>query len=142
MATYFELLDQHFKIEAFKANTYSPVTLAYIGDSIYDLVVRTVIMSKGNKAVGKMHKEASKYVNAKAQAKMYYAVEGVLTEEEKAAFRRGRNAKQGSTPKNADLNTYKHATGMEAVLGFLYLNQDLNRIMFLISLGLEAIDEG
>ena len=134
---YFEGLNQHLKLEPFKANTYSPLALAYIGDSIYDIAIRTMVINQGNKAVGKMHKEVSTYVNAKAQAEIYYKVEQDLTEEEKAVFRRGRNAKSNSTPKNADLKTYKHATGFEAVLGYLYLLGDLDRIFELIAIGLD-----
>lgn len=134
---FFEGLNKHLKLDPFKANTYSPVSLAYIGDSIYDLVIRTMVMNQGSKAVGKMHKEVSGYVNAKAQAEIYFKVADRLTEEEQAAFKRGRNAKTNSTPKNADLKTYKHATGFEAVLGFLYLQGDLDRIFELIAMGLE-----
>lgn len=134
---FFEGLDKHLNLEPFKPNTYSPLSLAYIGDSIYDLVIRTMVMNQGNKAVGKMHKEVSSYVNAKAQAQIYFKVANKLTEEEQAAFKRGRNAKSNSTPKNADLKTYKHATGLEAVLGYLYLQGKLDRIFELIALGLE-----
>jgi len=134
---FFEGLDKHMNLEPFKPNTYSPLGLAYIGDSIYDLVIRTMVMNQGNKAVGKMHKEVSGYVNAKAQAEIYFKVADKLSEEEQAAFKRGRNAKSNSTPKNADLKTYKHATGFEAVLGYLYLQGKLDRIFELIALGLE-----
>lgn len=134
---FFGVLNEQLKLQPFKANTYSPVALAYIGDSIYDLVIRTMVMNRGAKAVGRMHKEVSGYVNANAQANIYFKVSDMLTEEEQAAFKRGRNAKTGSTPKNADLKTYKHATGFEAVLGYLYLKGDLNRIFELIAKGLE-----
>lgn len=138
---FFEELNSQFDLEPFKVHTYSPVALAYIGDSIYDLVIRTMIMNQGAKAVGRMHKAANGYVNANAQAKIYFKVADELTEEEQAVFRRGRNAKSGSTPKNADLKTYKQATGLEAVLGYLYLQGDLKRIFELIALGLEGLTE-
>jgi len=133
---FFEELNRQLNLDPFKVHTYSPISLAYIGDSIYDLVIRTMIMNKGAKAVGKMHKEANSYVNANAQAQIYFKVAELLTEEEQAVFRRGRNAKSGSTPKNADLKTYKQATGFEAVLGYLYLKDDLPRVFELIGLGL------
>lgn len=136
----FKSMTEHLNIEEFKSNTYSPVALAYIGDSIYDLVIRTMVLNQGAKAVGKIHKEVSGYVNAKAQAAMFYKVESMLTEDEMAVFKRGRNAKSGSTPKNTDLKTYKHATGFEAVLGHLYMHKNLDRIIELIHLGLN--DEG
>jgi len=133
----FEGFNQHLKQEPFKTNTYSPIVLAYMGDSIYDLIIRSMVVNKGAKAVGKIHKEVSSYVNAKAQADIYYKIEPILTEEERAVFRRGRNAKSNSTPKNADLKTYKHATGFEAILGYLYMSGNLDRIMELVALGLE-----
>ena len=133
----FEGFNQHLKLEPFKKNTYSPIVLAYMGDSIYDLIIRSMVVNKGAKAVGKIHKEVSSYVNAKAQADIYYKIEPILTEEERAVFRRGRNAKSNSTPKNADLKTYKHATGFEAILGYLYMSGNLDRIMELVALGLE-----
>ena len=138
---YFEALNHQLNLKDFKANTYSPVALAYIGDSIYDLVIRTMVMNRGAKAVGKMHKEVSGYVNAKAQADIFFRIETLLTEEEAAVFRRGRNAKTGSTPKNADLATYRHATGLEAVLGYLYLEGKLERIFELIAAGLEPAEQ-
>ena len=134
---FFEGLEKHLTLEPFKANTYSPLALAYIGDSIYDLVIRTMVMNQGSKAVGKMHKEVSGYVNANAQAKIYYAIADQLTEEEQGAFKRGRNANTKSTPKNADLKTYKHATGFEAVLGYLYLQGNMDRLLELIAMGLK-----
>lgn len=134
----FEGLNQHLKLEAFKTNSYSPIALAYMGDSIYDLVIRTMVVNEGAKAVGKIHKEVSGYVNAKAQAEIYYKIEPILTEEERAVFRRGRNAKSNSTPKNTDLKTYKHATGFEAILGYLYMLGNLDRIIELIALGIEV----
>lgn len=137
---FFDELNQHMSLNEFKTNTYSPIALAYIGDSIYDLVIRTMVMNRGAKAVGKMHKEVSSYVNANAQAQIYYKIEPLLSEEEQAAFKRGRNAKSNSTPKNADLKTYKHATGFEAVLGYLYLSGNLARIFELIAFGLKDVE--
>lgn len=134
---YFEGLKEQLGLDAFKVNTYSPLALAYIGDSIFDIVIRTMVMNQGCKAVGKMHKEVSGYVNANAQAQIFYKIEAKLTEEELAVFKRGRNAKSGSIPKNSTMKTYKHATGFEAVLGYLYLTENMGRIFELIKLGLE-----
>ncbi len=137
---FLEILEQQLKLKPFKTNTYSPIALAYIGDSIYDLVIRTWVLSQGAKAVGRIHKEVSGYVNANAQAQIYHRISDQLSDAEIAAFKRGRNAKSGSTPKNADLKTYKTATGFEAVLGYLYMEGQMARIIELIRMGL-AIDD-
>lgn len=127
-------------MKVFKPKTYSALTLAYIGDSIYDLIIRTLIMSRGNKAVGKMHKEASTYVNANSQGQMYHAVIPYLSEEEMAVMKRGRNANSGRTPKNANMSAYKHATGFESLLGHLYISDKTDRVVELIKIGLVDMD--
>lgn len=136
MSELLDHLNRAFELKEFKPHTYSPLALAYIGDSIFDLVIRTLIMNKGSKAVGKMHKEASSYVNANTQARMYQTIMPHLSEEEMAVMKRGRNAKSGRLPKNADLTTYKHATGFEALLGHLYISGSMDRVVELISIGL------
>ena len=136
------ILTSSFDLKPFKPHTYSPLALAYIGDSIYDLIIRTLIMNKGCKAVGKMHIEASSYVNANTQCNMYHAITPHLTEDEMDVMKRGRNAKTGRTPKNADLRTYKHSTGFEALLGHLYISNQLERVVELIKIGLEDHEEG
>lgn len=129
-------------LKTFKPNTYSPVVLAYIGDSVYELIVRTMIVSEGSKAVAKMHNEARGYVNANAQATMYHAVLPYLSEEEQDVLKRGRNAKSGRAPKSADLQTYKHATGFEALIGYLYISDRVDRVIELIHIGIKAYNEG
>jgi len=131
-------LEKELSLDEMKVHTYSPLALAYIGDSIYDLIIRTYIISKGSKAVGKMHKEASLYVNAKTQAKIYHTIKDILTEEELSVMKRGRNAKSGSKPKNTDLSTYKHATGFETLIGYLYVTKQLERLVALIAKGLKT----
>lgn len=108
-------------------NTYSALTLAYIGDCVYELYVRTHLISDGNHKVNDLHKAATKYVRASAQATFYHKIESLLTEEELSAFRRGRNAKS-HPPKNADLIEYKIATGVEALLGHLYIKNSFDRM--------------
>lgn len=141
MSDLFKYLEQNLNLTEFKPKTYSPLTLAYIGDSIYDLIIRTLIMNNGSKAVGKMHKEASTYVNANTQGRMYHAVTPFLSEEEMAVMKRGRNANSGRAPKNSDLTTYKHATGFEALLGYLYISDRLDRIVELIKIGIEDMQQ-
>lgn len=131
-------LERELSLDEMKVHTYSPLALAFIGDSIYDLIIRTYIISKGSKAVGKMHKESSLYVNAKTQAKIYHAIKDTLTEEELSVMKRGRNAKTGSKPKNTDLITYKHATGFETLIGYLYITKQLERLVALIAAGLKT----
>jgi ribonuclease-3 family protein len=102
----------------------SPLQLAYIGDSVYELLIRTYLFDK-NSNVNQLHKATIKYVKAKAQSELIHRVEGILTEEEKSYVKKGRNTKTNSSPKNADLLDYKYATGFECLFGYLYLsNQD------------------
>lgn len=117
-------------------NTYSPLTLAYIGDAIYDLVIRTMLVENGNKQVNKLHKEASNLVKAEAQKNLLFNIKELLTEEELGVYKRGRNAKSFTTAKNASVADYRVATGLEALMGFLYLTEQYDRILELICFGL------
>lgn len=120
-----------------KANTYSPLALAYIGDGVYEIFVRTYVMNKGNAPVNKLHRASRELVRASAQAKLYFAIEESLTEAERAVLKRGRNAKSISAPKNGDITEYRHATGLEALIGYLYIDGQVERIKELIDLGLK-----
>lgn len=111
---------------------YSPLTLAFIGDSIFDLIIRTYIVESGNAPVNKLHNRASKLVQASAQAELYHQIKDQLTEEETAVFKRGRNAKSYTSAKNAGILEYRTATGMEALIGYLYLSDRMDRAMELI----------
>ncbi len=117
-----------FGSEKLDPREYSPVALAYIGDTIYDLYVRTKVMEKGDRHVRDMHKDAVKAVSAAAQSRSVHNIEPLLSEEEDAILKRGRNAKSGSAPKNADVVEYRWATGFEALIGFLYLDGRLERL--------------
>ncbi len=132
-------LKKEFDCKEVDIKAYSPLTLAYIGDCIYDVIIRTVIVERGNRTANKLHKAAVKYVNAGTQAAMIEALQEYLTEEEAAVYRRGRNAKSYSTAKNATIGDYRKATGMEALLGYLYLNDRLERAIELVKLGLEQL---
>lgn len=112
--------------------SYSGLTLAYIGDAIYDLVIRTYIVENGNAPVNKLHKQVVKLVQATAQAKLYHIIKDMLTEEEQAIFKRGRNAKSFTSAKNADIVEYRTATGVEALVGYLYLTGRTGRMLELI----------
>jgi ribonuclease-3 family protein len=112
--------------------TYSPLTLAYIGDAIYDLIIRTLVVESGNAPVNKLHKQVTRQVQATAQAELFHKIEAQLTEEELTVYKRGRNAKSFTSAKNAGIVEYRTATGLEALFGYLYLSGQINRILELI----------
>ena len=121
--------------------TISPLVLAYLGDTVYESYVREYLIRKNiNKKVNDLHKSAIKYVNAKAQATVIHAIEEELTEDEERIYKRGRNQKSHTSPKNADIIDYKHATGFEALIGYLYLSEDTERLKYIISKGIEIIE--
>ncbi len=134
-----QLLNTTAKQNKQAARSYSPLALAYIGDGVYEMFVRTHVMAKGNAPVNKLHKASRELVRAGAQAKVYHIIESHLTEEEAQVLRRGRNAKSVSAPKNADITEYRHATGLEALIGYLYLDGQIERIDELMRMGLSAL---
>lgn len=117
--------------------TYSPVTLAYIGDAVFELIIRTLIVEKGQRAANTLHKHTTKVVCAQTQARMIDAVYDTLTEEEQDIYRRSKNTKLHSTAKNASLADYRKATGFEALCGYLFLEDDVERITQLVR---QAVD--
>jgi len=121
--------------------TYSPLTLAYIGDDAYDLVIRTFLLSQGNMQVNKINKRANSIVKAETQSRMVRAIEPILLDEERTIYKRGRNAKSATTAKNASVNDYRRATGFEALIGYLYLLGRFERMIELIKISLEEIGE-
>lgn len=118
---------------------YSPLVLAYIGDGIYDLAIRSMLVGKGNAHVNDLHRRASRLVKAHTQSEMMEVLQPELTEEELAVYRRGRNTKSVTIAKNATVADYRRATGFEAVMGYLYLQDNMDRMMELIQKGLEGI---
>lgn len=118
----------------------SPLVLAYIGDCAYDLIIKTMIVSEGNTQVNKMNKQASSLVKAEAQSIMIGGLEALLTEDEEAIYKRGRNAKSYTSAKNASITDYRRATGFEALVGYLYLTNQFDRLVELVKIGLE-LDE-
>lgn len=119
----------------------SPLTLAFIGDCIFDLVVRTIVVEHGNAPVNKLHKRAAHYVKAPSQMVMLNLIKDELTEDEMAVYKRGRNAKSYTSAKNASITEYRIATGFEALIGYLYLNQQFERALYLLHLGIERFDQ-
>ncbi|NEX00715.1 ribonuclease-3 family protein [Pseudobutyrivibrio sp. NOR37] len=132
-----DYLNSKFDIEPKDIRTYSPLTLAYIGDAIFDVVVRSILVNKGNTAVNKLHQRASSVVKAPTQARMAAALMDDFTEEEADWYRRGRNSKPHTKAKNATTMDYLEATGFEAVMGYLYLTGDMDRICELVRRGIE-----
>ena len=135
-----DYLNEKFNIEPKDIRTYSPLTLAYIGDAIFDVVIRSILVNKGNTAVNKLHQRASSVVKAPTQAKMAAALIEDFTEVEADWYRRGRNSKPHTKAKNATTMDYLEATGFEAVIGYLYLTGDMDRICELVSLGIEKME--
>ena len=130
-----------FHMKEVDIREYSPLTLAYIGDSIYDLVIKSLVINEGNKQVQKLHAETSSLVQASAQSKMMRTIQEILTEEEHAVYKRGRNAKSVSPAKNQSITDYRRATGFEALMGYLYLNKDMKRLIDLVKIGLDGLKE-
>ncbi len=121
------------------ARSYSSLALAYIGDGIYDLVIRSMIMGKGNAHVNDLHRRVSRLVKAHAQSEMIGILQPELTQEELAVYKRGRNAKSYTMAKNATVGDYRRATGFEALMGYLYLKNETDRMMELILKGLDGM---
>lgn len=115
------------KLNAEDITMLSPLQLAYIGDSVYELLVRTYLLNKGL-TVKELHKATINYVKAKAQANIIHRLEDSLTDYEQTVVKKGRNAKTNTVPKNADMIDYKYATGLEALFGYLYLTCQDKRI--------------
>ena len=134
-----DLIKQSFELKEVDIRAYSPLTLAYIGDCVYDLVIRTVVVERGNEPANKLHKKTVAYVKAQTQASMIESLLPYLTEEEEAVYKRGRNAKSYTSAKNASIGDYRKATGMEALVGYLYLTGQEARIMELIKTGLKEL---
>ena len=136
-----EISTVHDAFKAIDVRELNPLQMAYVGDTVHDLYVRSLLMAKGA-TVGKMHKQATRMVSAAAQAKMLSAIEMELSEAEADAARRGRNAQaKHAAPKNADPADYAHATGLEALWGYLYLTGQTARLNTLVKLALERTED-
>lgn len=139
IGNFFDYYKATFDIEHDNPGSYSPLSLAYVGDSIFDLMIRTMVVSRSNKQVQKYHDEVSKIVCASAQATMMRGIKDRLTEDEHAIYKRGRNANFNTKAKNASMTDYRNATAFEAVLGYLYLNEDFMRLSDIVKMALEVL---
>lgn len=130
-------------IEEFKEkpSLYSPLTLAYMGDCVYELYVRAYLLAGGNLSSNKLHRKAKGYVSASAQSRFMERLEPLLSEEEEGIYKRGRNAKSATVPKNADVIEYKRASGLEALIGYLYLEGRRDRLDEIMRLLFSAFGE-
>lgn len=136
-----DFVKEALQLKEVDAGTYSPLALAYIGDGVYELIVRTRVVNHGSVQVNKMHKKSSALVNAGTQAEIVRLLMEELTDEEMAIYKRGRNAKSVTTAKHATMTDYRTATGFEALCGYLYLTGRIERLITLISHGFKKIGE-
>jgi len=119
---------------------YSPLSLAFIGDAVFEIYIRTYVLSKGNMSPHKLHIASAGFVNAKAQAKIMHEITKYLNEDEVDIARRGRNAKSATIPKNANITDYKNATGLESLFGYLYLSGKAERLCELLEISIKIIE--
>ena len=136
METNLSNLNELFHLEEQDIRSYSPLTLAYIGDGIYELIIRTILVKKGTCPVNRLHKKASSLVKAAAQSGIMEIIEKELTPKELSVYRRGRNAHSPTMAKHATMADYRRATGFEALIGYLYLKEEYTRMITLIRMGI------
>ena len=134
-----ENIKEEYDLSDVEPEEVSPLILAYIGDAVYETVIRTIVISKGNRQMSKVHKDSTNLVNAKAQADMIDAIMDSLTEEELSIYKRGRNQKSETKAKNASVSDYRKATGFEALIGYLFLAKRSPRMLELIRKGLKNV---
>ncbi len=132
-------IKQVMKIKSINPDTYSPLVLAYIGDSVYELIIRNIAIGTGNTQVNKLQKKSSSLAKAATQADIIRNLEKDLTEKERNIFKRGRNAKSVTTAKNASMVDYRYATGFECLIGYLYLTNQVDRLLELVKQGFESV---
>lgn len=132
-----DFLENDFSMQV---NQMSALALAFVGDSVFDLFIRGRLATRKKESAHQLHMKATRYVKAAAQSKIATTLQDNLDEEEKAVFRRGRNAKSSTMPKNANIMDYHRATGFEAVLGYLYLLGRNERLVELLKMAAEVIE--
>lgn len=133
----------NLRVEKFgkdEARMLNPLQLALIGDAVYELFIRNYILSNNTSlTANKIHVKAISYVKAKSQSNIMHKLESFLTNIELSIYKRGRNAKSATIPKNADVRDYRMATGFEALVGYLYLIGDEERLAFVLNKSLEIL---
>lgn len=134
-------MEQILNLKEIDIRTYSPLTLAYIGDGVYELIIRSFVVNQGNTQVNKLHRHVSGIVKAETQSRLAGVLEEFLTEEEMSFYKRGRNAKSYTSAKNASIQDYRRATGFETLVGYLYLTGQHTRLMELMNICLKELGE-
>ncbi len=134
---FFSQIQETFGRTSLQPEQYSSLALAYIGDGVYDLMIRTIVLDLGGGKVREFHRTTSGIVKAESQAKLMHAIEQELDEQEMAVYKHGRNAKSATSAKNASIVDYRVATGLEALIGYLYLSHRMDRAMALVKQGLQ-----
>lgn len=137
---FLEQIKTVFDCGSMDVRTYSPLALAYIGDGVYDLIIRSVVVERANRPAGRLHRITVQYVKAQAQARIIDSLLPCLTEEEETVYRRGRNANPHTVARNASRTDYRKATGFEALIGYLYLTGRTDRLLFLVRQGIGLAD--
>mgnify|MGYP004502944077 CR=1 FL=1 len=132
-------IHSHFSHEERDVRSYSALTLAYLGDAVFEIIIRTLIVESTKGPVKNLHKRTSELVNAASQAELVSSIQDLLTEEELRAYRHGRNAKTSSVAKHADIHDYRNATGLEALFGYLFLTGQSGRAIELVKLGFKKL---
>ncbi|MDR7002482.1 Mini-ribonuclease 3 [Neobacillus niacini] len=134
------MLDYENHVDAKQLNS---LALAYMGDAVFEVYVRRHLLQSGKVRPNQLHRTGTKYVSAKAQCQILFQLmdEQILTEEETSVIMRGRNAKSGTVPKNTDVQTYRYSTAFEALMGYLYLTGEMNRLEELIQKAFSYVDE-
>lgn len=138
---FYEIIREGLDVPKISGDDFSSLNLAYIGDDVYDLVIRTYLLKEGNLPVNAVNRMANALVKAGAQSRMMETLEPLLSEEELAVYRRGRNAKSHTKAKNATIIDYRRATGLEALMGYLYLQRRYERIVQLIAAGIKNLEK-
>lgn len=130
---------EQFGVGDVDIRSYSPLTLAYIGDGVFDLIIRSVVVGRGNTSPNRLHQRTSRIVKAQTQAQIIAYLEPQLTQEEADIYRRGRNAKSPTMAKNATVADYRKATGLEALVGYLYLTDRFERLVGLVKCAVDGL---
>lgn len=138
LRSFAEYAGQALAVPDYDVKAYSPLTLAFMGDAVYELVIRTMVVTRGNTTPNQLNKQSSSLAKAAAQAELMHIILEQLTEEELAVYKRGRNAHSATKAKNATVSDYRIATGFEALMGYLYLQGRLRRIIDLVRAGLDG----
>jgi len=135
--SFINLIKQKFALPDVDIRLYSPLALAYIGDSVFDCINRSMIVGRGNRGGQDLHQYTAEHVSAVAQAALIERLIPKLSAQELDIYKRGKNAKSVNTAKNASVQEYRKATGFEALIGYLYLQGQEERILDLIKLGMD-----